>query len=167
MIPERWFEIRLVLSIVSFFLLIIAVPIYGATDNLSESATIFAWFYIPLTVVYAVGIGYARQKREKIALIPVSLITFVTHIGVCVIMIKEWSEEECDEHIFALCTDGVTNFLAVFLIDLVVQMIFLFEYKMIWIWKNQLIEEKRPKPVFSVGVDLESGTGPDTTVENF
>lgn len=136
---DHWFQLHLVIFVVLFLLLVVSVPIYAGNGNLSEDAAIVGTAAIVLSVFCAGGIAVGRRFRSAWAAVPLFFVTGGMHVIVTIIMIKEWTEDDCDAHIFALCTDGVANFLDVILIDLVVQVIFLIEYRMLWEWKNVLL----------------------------
>lgn len=151
--PQRWFEIHFVVSVVLFVLLGISVPIYGGNENLPTNAAVLAAFVIGASLITALGIALAHYKRDKRGTFVVFFAITVLHLVVTGIMIAEWADGDCTEHVFSLCIGNNTDFFVVILIDLVVQLFFLYEYKMVWAWKNQLIDEGKRKPAFEAEDD--------------
>jgi len=165
--PERWFEIHFVISVVAFFLLIVSIPIYAGNDDLTRGAGVVAGFLIATALACALGIGYAHWKRDKRAVACIAAVLAAAHIGLTSTMIAEWSMDDCEERVFAPCLGGTVNPLLVFLVDLLVQLVFVAEYVMLWQWKNDLIAAEfaaRRSVVTASGGAWEEGTETDITV---
>lgn len=156
--PEKWLKGLVFIGIIAFLFLTIMVPVYAERGDLSENATIlvaFLFVSIPLCVV---GAAAALKMREKLAVLPVVLGTVVLHVGVLIIMGLEWGNEDCSESLFALCSANTSNFLLVLLIDTMVQLVFVYQYSILWRFWCILIEEARPKPVPIIeGEEIEDG----------
>jgi hypothetical protein len=178
---QKWFEIHFVALVILFFLLVIAVPIYGSDANLSDSALILAPFIISATVVCTIGIGYVRMRGSHLVLFALFPVTAIVHLAVICVMIKEFTEDDCSGHVFAVCADGESHFFTVILIDLLVHLFFALEYRMIWNWKTELQMKDRERRIavydaalngqdgFGATPDMDSDpsdTGNDIDVEN-
>jgi len=156
--PEKWLKGLVFVGAIVLLLLIVMVPVYAGREDLSENATILAAFLFVAIPLCVVGSAAAIKMREKLTVLPVVLGTFVLHVGILIIMGLEWGNEDCSESLFALCSDNTSNFLIVLLIDTIVQIVFVYQYSILWRFWCILIEEARPKPIPIIeGEEIEDG----------
>lgn len=172
-VAEEWFKSHLILSAVLFVQLVIAISVKTGLGELPAGQYVLAVSLVLVLPARVLGITSTEKYRNYRTVLLLFVPTAIFHCMCFVVMIVEWASEDCSEHVFALCADGESNFLLVMFIDLGVHAFFLYDYKNMWCWKNELIDEKRMVPVFEIGVETDTDfssrtdTEPDTLITKF
>lgn len=147
---EKWFQALTIASGIALVALLIMVPVFAEREELNDRAVVLVVFLFVSLPLCATGSFATIFTRKKFAVLPALLGTFILHLGIIIIIIMDWTNEDCTENLITLCTSETTNFFLVFLFDVFLNLGFAGQYYMLWKMWKLLNKESFPQQIPNV-----------------